>query len=367
MASHIEELDHSNEGDANSSTTEWLVSKEGEVRGLGVDEGFAVLGEHEHDHNGTRAPSTMEWLASKGVEVRDLGLDKGFAAFALRKFEKGDLILTEKPTTWVHGHHPFDSTQVAEIEEKVGALSEEDRRAFYDMSNVFPEAATKATGIFMTNCFDMTNAPHGESCAMYIAIARLNHSCTPNAQQTHIPETGEEVLYASRTIEIGEEINDCYIDLRQSTSMRKKDLLEYYRFECTCSACTLCDARDDAKRTRAQELDERIMDAIAEDGPEMALEIAKDALRLLLTDDNSNSNGEEEQQGPCCLRWSARFIPDAHSTVSQLAAAVGSTALARTHAQKAYDELLLLQGPRSPDTKAAASKRGVKSKKSKTL
>ena len=29
----------------------------------------------------------------------------------------------------------------------------------------------------------------------------LNHSCVPNVQQTHVPATGEEVLYASRETE----------------------------------------------------------------------------------------------------------------------------------------------------------------------
>ena len=268
-------------------------------------------------------------------ELRDLE-GKGFAAFATRKFEKGDLILAERPTVWVHGHHPFDETQVAEIESKVAELDEADRRAFFEMANVFPEAPTAATGIFMTNCFDMTNAPQGESCAMYLAMARLNHSCTPNAQQTHLPETGEEVLYASRTIEIGEEINDCYIELRQSTSFRKKDLQEYYRFECTCEACTRSDVDDDKRRERARQIDDRVVEAVSEDGPEIALDLAKDVLRLL----------ESEQ----CKKWSVRYLPDALSTVSQLASSIGDRRLSAKCAQMAYNESLLLCGPRSPET-----------------
>jgi hypothetical protein len=46
---------------------------------------------------------------------------------------------------------------------------------------------------------------------MYLALARLNHSCTPNVQQTHMPDTTEEALFACRDIKRGEEINDCYI------------------------------------------------------------------------------------------------------------------------------------------------------------
>ena len=44
------------------------------------------------------------------------------------------------------------------------------------------DGLTRAAGIFMTNCFDMTDSIYGESCAMYLALARLNHSCCPNVQ-----------------------------------------------------------------------------------------------------------------------------------------------------------------------------------------
>jgi hypothetical protein len=47
--------------------------------------------------------------------------------------------MTESPTIWVHGHHPFTASQISEIERKVLSLSLEDRRAFTDMANVFPE------------------------------------------------------------------------------------------------------------------------------------------------------------------------------------------------------------------------------------
>ena len=130
---------------------------------------------------------------------------QGYAAFATRDFAAGELILVERPTVWVHGHHPFTATQVEEIERKISLLSDPDRQAFYAMANVYhptdPECfGSSAAGIFLTNSFDMVDAPHGQSCAMYCAIGRLNHSCLPNVQQTHIPQTSEEVLHASRAI-----------------------------------------------------------------------------------------------------------------------------------------------------------------------
>ena len=82
-----------------------------------------------------------------------------------------------------------------------------------------------------------------------------------------------------------------------------------------------------------------IVDTAAEDGPEMALQVAEDALRLLQAEAN--------------LHWSIRYIPDAHSTVAQLANSCGSRSLAREHARLAYQTSLLLQGKDSPDTLAA--------------
>jgi hypothetical protein len=51
----------------------------------------------------------------------------------------GDLILTETPTIWVSGHHPFTKKQVLEINEKTKKLSDIDRKAFFEMANVYPE------------------------------------------------------------------------------------------------------------------------------------------------------------------------------------------------------------------------------------
>ena len=118
------------------------------------------------------------------------------------------------------------------------------QQAILAMANVFPEAPSEVAGIFMTNCFDMpgsrlvydddstdasaagtaaaaaagTAAAAAKSvndkekekeeeevdeeeeeqeqeeaapkCALYVALARLNHSCTPNVQQSHLPRTG---------------------------------------------------------------------------------------------------------------------------------------------------------------------------------
>jgi hypothetical protein len=251
---------------------------------------------------------------------------RGFVAYATRTFRMGEKICSEFPTVWIHGHHPFDATQIKEIEERVAALDDEDKTAFYAMANVFPEFPP-AVGIFMTNCFDMTDSIYGTSCAMYLALARLNHSCYPNAQQTHIPTTTEEVLYAARDISEGEEINDCYIDLRRSREHRRQELQEYYRFDCMCAACSIGDdnllTEENTLRQRTGDIADTILSLItASDNDEeeesdnssvdrnrciAALTTALQLKQDLTRDDNNSSS-----------KWCVRYLPELYISIAQL-------------------------------------------------
>jgi len=292
------------------------------------------------------------------------------AAFATRIFEAGEVILIEAPTVIVRGWHPFTLEQQRSIEERVAALNVDDRNAFFDMANVFEahsieeveedhktkgtsSKVTRGAGIFMTNCFDMTDCPDGDSCAIYAAIARLNHSCQPNAQQTHLPDTGEEVLIASRTILIGEEICDCYIDLRQSTAKRRAVLSDLFRFHCQCPACTSASAdEDDRLRERAAKYEGDILTAAAEMDAGIALDIALGSVRLL---DNPRAHS-----------WSVRYIADAHMSVHQLAIELGQKSLAAEHITKAHywnQRLTSSESPASKSSLALLHKKGRTKKK----
>lgn len=251
--------------------------------------------------------------------------------------------MVEQPTIWINGHHPFSVDVEARLEEKVTEMEEQDREAFFAMANSFPEVTCVPAAIFMTNSFDMSDHPDGDASAIYCAIGKLNHSCVPNAQQTHIPETSEEVLIASRTVECGEELCDCYIDLRQSRTERRKELRELFRFDCNCSACSINDpavvAADDARRKRAKQLDETALEVAAEN-PYLALDIALDSVKLL----------SQEQ----CLPWSIRYLAEAHLNVYMIASSLGKKTVAFQHLQQAHHYNIRLQGPCTPETKRTA-------------
>lgn len=279
--------------------------------------------------------------------------DRGYVAYATRSYRMGERICSEFPTVWIHGHHPFNEAQIQEIQTKVHALDAEDQSAFFAMANVFGDEFPPAVGIFMTNCFDMTDSIYGTCCAMYLALARLNHSCYPNAQQTHIPETTEEVLYAARDIAVGEEINDCYIDLRQSCSQRRQELADYYRFHCQCAACMISNEeilrKEDALRIRTNDISDTIVSLITSHTSNTkgciaaltaALQLKNDLLEgnptlvALLSahasdsysnnsssnDDTSNDNSSDSRiiTSTDPSRWCVRYLPELFISIHQL-------------------------------------------------
>jgi len=265
---------------------------------------------------------------------------RGLCAFATREFDAGDIIVTELPLVSVNGHDPFTSEQLAEMETNISYLSIEEKEAFYAMANSRPNAPTQAAGIFMTNSFDMTHRPAGPGCAIYCAIGRLNHSCCPNTQQTYIPETGEEVLVASRRIEVNEELNDCYIDLRMSRKDRQQELLNNYGFLCSCSACSCPDeakvTADDTKRKQAMILEEQIIN-VAQDGQsEDALDSALELVKIL--------------KSPDAQGWSVRYIASAYMYVYLTSDAVGLEDVPLQSLRNAHQWNSLLQGNRTPDS-----------------
>lgn len=215
------------------------------------------------------------------------------------------------------------------------------------MENVFPDINSNAAGIFMTNSFDMTESPYcsnSEGCAMYLAIGRLNHSCEPNVLQTHLPDTMEEALYASRRILKGDEINDCYIDLRQSVQERRSILKELFRFDCMCMSCNSSEdviVREDRERKKAFQLDEIELIAAAEIDPHCALSIANELLCLLESED--------------CKKWSIRYIPHTHFSLYQLHEVIGNRLFAKLHLEKSNELHVLLSGERSAASRRTAT------------
>eukprot|EP01032_Pedospumella_encystans_P012452 gene12452-14406_t len=296
----------------------------------------------------------------------------GYFAISAKSFSAGDRILLEHPTTWTQAWHPFSESDMVAIEIGVEALSPDEKSAFYAMSNMYPEVTPTSAGIYMTNSFDMPDYADADAeetqhaSGMFLAIGRLNHSCLPNAQQTYIPKendpsppgranesTGYEVLYATREIKEGEELSDCYIELRQSTELRRKELLKHYRFLCTCHACGPPDdvispeqikerKENDARRIRALKL-EQDMTTFAEMGEiEMATDLGVELVKLL--------------EHPKSTGWGERYIAEACVNTCTLYQEQNQLRVALQYLEKAHTWNVKLQGEKSADSVATAKK-----------
>lgn len=86
--------------------------------------------------------------------------------------------------------------------------------------------------IFRSNAYTLTDG----TIAMFPKIARINHSCRPNAANVWSQASGFRVIWAARDIQPGEEVTVTYAPLLKGSEERQKRLAQY-GFRCTCEAC----------------------------------------------------------------------------------------------------------------------------------
>lgn len=90
-------------------------------------------------------------------------------------------------------------------------------------------------GIFMRN-----GQTYGDRYALYRNIARVNHSCRPNAQVIDDEDSSSAVLVAIRDIPRDDEIMIKYCPSSLHTFHERRTLLQRFEIQaCNCSLCTL--------------------------------------------------------------------------------------------------------------------------------
>ncbi|KAJ4393438.1 hypothetical protein N0V93_002648 [Gnomoniopsis smithogilvyi] len=91
--------------------------------------------------------------------------------------------------------------------------------------------------IFRSNAFNIGM----DRQALFPRIARINHSCIPNAQGNFHEGQGRLNIHATRDIPDGEEVMINYLKETGVTLRRQRQgkLLEGYGFDCDCAACDL--------------------------------------------------------------------------------------------------------------------------------
>jgi len=167
-------------------------------------------------------------------------------AFASREFQRGDLILAEKPIFSIRSDSPREI-----FEAKVLNLSPHHLDRFLSLHNSHTACScfeNPALGTFATNAFALDEGKMG----ICLTAARFYHSC-PNARHTLNTSIVELQLSAFGTIPAGEEIFVTYAATQSiygNPRRKRQDLLRARdHFTCACSVCSLPSAESEASDT----------------------------------------------------------------------------------------------------------------------
>ncbi|GAB7361849.1 hypothetical protein MBLNU230_g1889t1 [Neophaeotheca triangularis] len=204
---------------------------------------------------------------------------KGLGVLATQPIAPGTQILSEPPL--------FTTASLSNpttIEKDLGAivrsLPKDSQRAFLSLHNNSP-GPDPFSNIIRSNGYPL--GPSSPIGGIFPLVARLNHSCLPNAQHAFDPTTNLMRIHALRPIAPNEEITLAYTTGGPSTT-RKANLKTYFNFACTCEICALPGPQQttsDANYTHMTALDDGIGDAKrVQLSPEKALRDCRELLAL---------------------------------------------------------------------------------------
>ncbi|KAF2445537.1 SET domain-containing protein [Karstenula rhodostoma CBS 690.94] len=171
---------------------------------------------------------------------------KGLGVFAAHTLETGSIIMREAPVITIKPPKDTPGTgyPLPVISQLVHAeynrLSEAQQQDVLDLTySVLPTDIQRYGDnldilgiIFRNNAYDT-----GTEIGLFPKIARINHSCRPNAAYYWNEKLKRRFVYATREIEAGEEIFVSFISLLLTREERQKKLARY-GFVCTCPACS---------------------------------------------------------------------------------------------------------------------------------
>lgn len=216
-------------------------------------------------------------------------VNRGQGVRALRPYKCGDEIMREAAAIRVSCHYAAATKAEAEdkLEKNVTAvfdsLPQATQNSVMDMccceQHLNKDGAATLIGVYQTNSFQLGD----EHSGLFLTVARMNHSCRPNTNHFWRPDLQKTLVFASRDIEIGDEICTTYGPSESmNTEKRRKYLNERFSFECMCEMC--CEGNTTGGDDRMVELcllHEKIAFHAAGDNPEEAILAVNKCLELL--------------------------------------------------------------------------------------
>jgi hypothetical protein len=175
-------------------------------------------------------------------EIR-LSSGRGLGVFALRRFRKNEKVMAERPLML----QPY----------KAYVLNASEKLAF---ERLVPERGTfnEKCRLNQMDCRDIMGGREGDASlsqrsGIFIFMSLVNHECLGNTQHLFLVKYGVSMLFATREIDVGEEISMPYILHLRTREERQARVMGSFGFRCTCMACTSDDVN--AKLEQAFEYD----------------------------------------------------------------------------------------------------------------
>ncbi|KAL8365076.1 hypothetical protein RB595_004069 [Gaeumannomyces hyphopodioides] len=258
---------------------------------------------------------------------------KGLGLVAATKIAKGTRILSEAPLLRVPRFTNSKEQVCDSLSNKVAALSDDKRQAFFSLHNSFEDETTRELGITRTNALPLGfNAATG---GIFVEASRINHACIQNAQNTWNEGLQQLTIHAIRDINRGEEITIMYLTDRANRAARQRTLQRNFRFTCSCQLCLLppsLRASSDARLDEIQRLDKSIGDGIQiTASPLQALHDVRKLLKL------SEEEGLHDAS-----------VPRAYYDAFQIAVVNGDRARAKVFGERAAATRAIVEGDDSP-------------------
>ena len=213
------------------------------------------------------------------IEVVDIP-GKGLGVRATCEFAVGDLVLSEAPILTCSLASASTAELEAELLGKLKELDEGRRKAFFALSDCH-EGATTPLGIFRTNAHPCGFQNAAKESGILPLICRINHSCSPNATHSWNKKRREQMIYAAKDIQIGEEITIPYRDNFGDAEERAAELLSLWKFRCDCRGCKGYSTESNNRRVQIQKLDTLVYNAISSGEYELGLRFIEKRLTLL--------------------------------------------------------------------------------------
>ncbi|KAH7081257.1 hypothetical protein BKA63DRAFT_530376 [Paraphoma chrysanthemicola] len=268
-------------------------------------------------------------------EVRTIA-GKGQGLVAIYEIPRGTRILSERPLFTV----PRDTNSLRVVKKAIlrnlKSLSDEQRKAFYQLHNAHGNDEESDVGIVRTNALPL--GAGSDTGGLFLQASRINHACNSNTQNTWNPSTEQLTIHACRDIKKDEEICISYLDGWDDYASRQRKLKASFGFTCACALCSLPVAQREQKDLRLKEMTR--LDSIVGDG----MSIVTAPLACLYHLQTMLQFMAEEHIDD------AR-IPRAYYDALQITIAHGDQARAKVFAERAHGSRLVLEGGDSPETK----------------